>query len=184
MVLDSVEENAWTLVIDDLSDMSASTGRLIDRLNRKFVILAALHDVKTAHERHFWKFDRIGIDALPPADARRLIRQCAAGADIEDLRMFETTVLRQSAGNPRAIVEIVDRLRKEPAITRTAVRDVAHTGARRKIDLTPALVILAMALVAARFIARGAGSLDGYLIAGVGSAVMMGVRFFMFRLRR
>jgi len=184
MVLDCVEENAWTLVIDDLSDLSASTGRLLDRLNRKFVVFAALHEVRPAHERYFWKFDRIGLDALPPADARRLIGQCAAGADVEDLRLFETAVWRQSAGNPRAVIEIVDRLRKEPAITRTAVRDVAHTGAVRKIDLTPALMVVAMVLVAARFIARGAGSIDGYLIAGVGSAVMMGLRFFMFRLRR
>jgi len=59
-----------------------------------------------------------------------------------------------------------------------------HTGARPRIDLTPALVILAMVLVASRFIARGAGSIDGYLIAGVGSALMMGVRFFMLQLRK
>ena len=184
MVLDSVEENEWALLVDDLSDLSRSTGRLVDRLNAKFVILAALHDVKPAYERHFWKFDRLGVDNLPPSDARRLIRHCAGGIDVEDYRMLETHVLQRSVGNPRAIIEIVARLRKGPAVTRSAVRDVAHTGARQKIDLTPTVIILAMALVAARFIARGMGSVDGYVIAGVGSALMMGVRFFFFRLKR
>ena len=184
MVLNSVKENDWTLIVDDLSDMSTSTGRLIDRLNAKFILLAALHGVKKPHERHFWKFDRVEVGVLPPEDARKLIRQCAAGADIEDFRMFETYVLQQSAGNPRAIIEIVERLRKEPAITRSAVRDVAHSGARAKIDLTPVVVVLALCLVAARFIARGMGSIDGYMIAGIGSALAIGLRFFLYRFRK
>ena len=124
------------------------------------------------------------VGALSPEDARKLIRQCAAGADIEDFRMFETYVLQQSAGNPRAIIEIVERLRKEPAITRSAVRDVTHSGARAKIDLTPVVVVLALCLVAARFIARGMGSIDGYMIAGIGSALAIGLRFFLYRFRK
>ena len=184
MVLDSVKPNAWVLIVDDLSDLTASAARLIHRLNKKFVIIAALHEVKAGYEKYFWRFDRVALANLPRADARQLIRQCAVGADVEDLRMLQTCVLQQSAGNPRAIVEIVGRLRKEAAITRSAVRDVVHTGARPRIDLTPGLIVVAMVLLAARFIARGIGSVDGYVIAGVGSAFVMGIRFFLYRFRR
>ena len=184
MVLDSVEANAWALVVDDLSDMSASTGRLVDRLNRKFVIIGGLREVKVAREKHFWKFDRVELSNLPVAETRGLIRQCAAGAEVEDREMFETYVLQKSAGNPRAIVEIVDRLRKEPSITRKGVRDVVHTGARARIDLTPALVILALVLVGARVVARGIGDTELYILAGTGAAVAMGIRFFLYRFRR
>ena len=184
MVLDSVKHNAWVLIVDDLSDLTASMARLIHRLNKKFVIIAALHEVKASHEKYFWKFDRVELANLPPPDARQLIRQCAAGADVEDLRMLQTYVLHKSAGNPRAIMEIVGRLRKESVITRSAVRDVVHTGARPRIDLTPGLIVVAMVLLAARFIARGTGSVDGYVIAGVGSAFVMGIRFFLYRFRR
>ena len=182
MVLDSVERDEWALVVDDLSGMSVSVGRLLDRLNTKFIIFGALHSVKGAHERHFWKFERIKLENFEPADARKLIRQCAAGAEVEDYRMLETYVLHKSAGNPRAIVELVERLRKEPPITRSAVRDVQHTGARSTMDLTPSLIVVVVILLAARFIARGAGSMDGYIIAGVGSAVIMGLRFFLYRM--
>ena len=130
MVLNSVQKNELVLIVDDLSDMTPSVGRLIDKLNRKFTIIAALQEVKKTYEKHFWKFDRIEIEHLTIPEAKKLIRQCAAGADIEDYHMTETRILQQSAGNPRAIIEIVERLRKEPAVTRSAVRHVSHTGAR------------------------------------------------------
>ena len=100
MVLGSVKKNEFVLIVDDLSDMTASVGRLIDKLNRKFTIIAALPEVRKPYEKHFWKFDRIEIERLSTADAKKLIRQCTAGANIEDYRMTETNILQQSAGNP------------------------------------------------------------------------------------
>ena len=184
MVLGPVEKNEFVLIVDDLSDMTASVGRLIDKLNRKFTIIAALPEVRKPYEKHFWKFDRVEIEHLSTADAKKLIRQCAAGADIEDYAMTETRVLQQSAGNPRAIIEIVERLRKEPAVTRSAVRDVSHTGARDQIDLTFAVVLILLFVVAARFFMRGIGSMEGYVLAGIGSAILVGIRFFMYRFKR
>ena len=184
MVLGSVERNEFVLIVDDLSDMTASVGRLINKLNRKFTIIAALQEVKRPYEKYFWKFECVEIEHLSTADARKLIRQCAAGANIEDYRMTETNILQQSAGNPRAIIEIIERLRKEPAVTRSAVRDVSHTGARDQIDLTFAVVLLLLAVVAARFFMRGIGSMEGYVLAGIGSAILVGIRFFMYRFKR
>ena len=184
MVLGSVERNEFVLIVDDLADMTASVGRLIDKLNRKFTIIAALPEVRRSYEKHFWKFDRVEIEHLSTVDAKKLIRQCAAGANIEDYRMTETNILQQSAGNPRAIIEIVERLRKEPAVTRSAVRDVSHTGARDQIDLTFAVVLILLAVVAARFFMRGIGSMEGYVLAGIGSAILVGIRFFMYRFKR
>ena len=184
MVLGSVEKNEFVLIVDDLSDMTTSVGRLIDKLNRKFTIIAALPEVRKPHEKHFWKFDRVEIEHLSTTDAKKLIRQCAAGANIEDYPMTETRVLQQSAGNPRAVIEIMERLRKEPAVTRSAVRDVSHTGARAQIDLTFAVVLILLFVVAARFFMRGIGSMEGYVLAGIGSALLVGIRFFMYRFKR
>ncbi len=184
MVLGSVEKDEFVLIVDDLSDMTASVGRLIDKLNSKFTIIAALPEVRRSYEKHFWKFDRVEIERLSTADSKKLIRQCTAGANIEDYRMTETNILQQSAGNPRAIIEIVERFRKEPAVTRSVVRDVLHTGARNQIDLTFAVVLLLLAVVAARFFMRGIGSMEGYVLAGIGSAILVGIRFFMYRFKR
>lgn len=184
IVLDSVAKNECVLIVDDLSDITPSIGRLIDKLNRKYIIIAALREIVKTYEKHFWKFDRIEIEPLSTPEAKKLIRQCTAGADIEDYHMTETSILQQSAGNPRAIIEIVERLRKEPAVTRSTVRHVSHTGARNQIDLTFAVVLLLLVVVAARFFMRGIGSMEGYVLAGIGSAILVGIRFFTYRFRR
>lgn len=184
IVIDSVTKNECVLIVDDLSDITPSVGRLIDKLNRKYIIIAALREIKKTYEKHFWKFDRIEIEPLSTPEAKNLIWQCTAGADIEDYHMTETSILQQSAGNPRAIIEIVERLRKEPAVTRSTVRHVSHTGARNQIDLTFVVVLLLLAVVAARFFMRGIGSMEGYVLAGIGSAILVGIRFFMYRFKR
>jgi len=184
LVCDAVEKDAWTLVVDDLSDLTTSTGRLIDRLADKFRVVAGLHEVKRPYEKHFWKFERVEIGNLPPADARRLIRQASQGVEVEDPRLLETHLLQKTNGNPRALLESVERLRKEPAVTRHAVRELTHTGAQKQFDLTPIVVIPIIAIMAFRFIARGLGDMDFYLFAGVGSALAMGIRFFLSRSSR
>ncbi|MBT5818417.1 MAG: tyrosine-type recombinase/integrase [Proteobacteria bacterium] len=184
MVIDSIEKDQYALAIDDLSDLTTSTGRLIDKLADQFLIVAALHEVKKAHEKHFWKFERIEVGPLSSGDARTLIRQAAAGADIEDARMFETHLLAKTAGNPRAILESVARLKKEPAVTRNAVRELTHSGARSQFDLTPIIIVPVLCLVVFRFVARGMDNMEFYLLAGIGSALAMFVRYFLFRAQR
>ena len=184
IVLDAVEKDEWTLIVDDLADLTVTTGRVVDQLAHKFIFIAAMPQVKKQYERHFWKFERIELANLPAADAHRLIRQASTGIEIEDARMFETHLRQKSAGNPRAILESVARLRKEPAVTRRAVRELSHSGARAQIDLTPAVIIVTLGLVGFRFVARGLDSMEFYLVAGLGSAVAMGIRFFLARSRK
>ena len=184
LIMDSVEPNEWTLGVDDISDMTPSVARLMAQLNKKFVIIAATQEVKKQHEKYFWKFEKIPVPNLPKPDAQKLIRQCTAGVDAEDAQLLETTLWTKSHGNPRAILEMADRLQKEPSATRQSVRDLSHTGARPKIDMTWAIILLVIPLIAARFIARGLGDIEIYMLAGIGSALAMGLRFFLYRLRR
>jgi MoxR-like ATPase len=100
------------------------------------------------------------------------------------LRLVEAYLWHHSVGNPRAIVEMIDQLRREPAITEDAARNLDYPGARPQLDLTPIILILAVFLVAARFVARGLGDTEAYILAGVGAALVMGLQFLLFRLRR
>ena len=46
------------------------------------------------------------------------------------------------------------------------------------------IVIPVICLLAFRFIARGMDNMDLYLLAGLGSALMLGIRFYLFRSNR
>jgi integrase/recombinase XerD len=184
LILNSITFNEWILIVDDLTDTTKSAAKMMNLLNEKFIIFGALRAVKPAMEHHFWKYDRFEIGPLTRYESVQLIRHLCIDASIEDFQLFETHVLQRSACNPRAIREIVERAKKEPVITSRFSRQISHSGAVKKIDLSPVFVIIGAVLVASRFIARGSGNLDGYMFAGVGGALFMMLRFFVGRTRR
>jgi len=130
MILNSVEEEEWVLVVEDLSDWSPGVGQLITRLREQFVILAALTEVARTAEGYLWRFDRIPLGNLPPSESRELLRQGAFGADVDDYPMFERYVINQSRGHPQTLIEIVNRLRREGPITREAVKEGDRSDAQ------------------------------------------------------
>jgi hypothetical protein len=183
MVADAVPQERWTLVVDDLSDLTVRTVRLLDRLAAKFVILGAIRHIRPQLASHFGRFDQIPLVNLGPGDTCRLVRQAAAGAPVEDWLLLETHLWQQTAGNPRAILESVGRLRKEPEVTRHAVRQLSHPGPRSQIDLTPFVVVALISLMAFRYIARGIGNTELYIFAAVASVVGIACRLVLMRAR-
>ncbi|MBI2503811.1 MAG: tyrosine-type recombinase/integrase [Candidatus Latescibacteria bacterium] len=184
LVLDAVEKDQWVLVIDDLSGLSPYLGRLLDQLGGKFRIIAALREVKRGYTSHFSRFERLSLANLSRRETQQLLRQHLAGLAVEDRTLLETHLWEHSGGNPRALLEMIERLRREPGVSCEAVRQLHHPGAHRQIDLTPIILIPAVLLVAARFIARGLGDTEAYILAGIGAALVMGAQFFLFRMRR
>jgi hypothetical protein len=184
LILAAVKKDEWLLVLDDLSGLSLSSTRLLDTLAEGFAIVAALEKVRPSLRRHFIRFERIRLDPLPPRDARALIRHAAAGAQVEDPLLLETCLLQHTAGNPRAILDTVTRLRKEPVVTRQALRALAPTGAQNEIDITPIIVLPVLLMIALRYVAHGLGDTELYIFAGVGMVVAMGLRYLFARAGR
>jgi integrase/recombinase XerD len=184
MILESVNRNEWVLIIDDLTDITRSAAAALSHLNQKFVLFSSVRQIRKSLEYFFWKFDRIELDSLTRYESLRLIRYLCRDAVMEDAQLFETHVLHRSGGNPRAIIEIVERAKKEPVITAGFSRNISHSGAMKKIDLSPAFILIAAACIASRFIARGTGNMDAYMFTGVGGALFMILRFFAFRSKR
>ena len=184
LVLDAVAKDQWVLVIDDLSGLSPYLGRLLDQLGTKYRIIAALREVKKGYALHFSRFERLVLANLSRRETQQLLRQHLAGIAVEDLSLLETHLWEHSGGNPRALLEMVEHLRREPGVSREAVRQLRHPGAHPQVDLTPIILIPAVLLVAARFIARGLGDTEAYILAGIGAAVVMGVQYALFRMRR
>jgi hypothetical protein len=184
LVTQAVPPRQWLLIVDDVSGLTRVQGQLLDQLGERFAILAAAIELPRAERRRFARFKRVQLANLCRKDATQLMRQRLAGARMDNPRLAEAYLWHQSVGNPRALVEMIEQLRREPAITEDAARNLEYPGARPQLDLTPIILIPAVFLVAARFVARGLGDTEAYILAGVGAALVMGLQFLLFRLRR
>ena len=184
VVSEAVTKDEWTLVIDDLSDLTLPTGQLLRKLADQFVVIGATRQLKEAHQEFVSKFDRLYLPKLSREETRLLIRQRTAGMAVEDPTFLETRLLKHSTGNPRTLLRMVNRLRRAPAITPQVVRWVHVPGARPQINLIPVFLTLLIVPLAAYLLDLGLEDTELYMLMGLTAALAMGVQLFRTRMRR
>jgi len=98
---------------------------------------------------------------------------------------FVRHVARDSGGNPAAIEGMLESALTLREITPSRARAIArHDAAGNFLDLTPVLVLVLIGFMALRYISRGVGEIELLVLSGVGGAIFMGLRFFMYRMSR
>jgi len=144
--------------------------------------------VKKADEPHFGTFDRVPLENLPATEARQLIRQCTAAAQVdvtdEEYPLLERHVLNQSQGNPQAIVDRVERLSKEGRITPDTLAEMKYRGPQRPFNRKLALLLLLLFLAVVRFCTRVFGDVEDYALCGFLFALLIGSWLWFYRSRR
>jgi hypothetical protein len=184
MVLEAVPREEWTLVIDDLSHLPLSSARLLQQLADRFVVIGAARQLKEDHRQYLSRFDRFPLSNLSRDETRQLIRLCTAEMAVEDFPFLEARLLVQSAGNPRALLRMVNRLRQGPVITPELVRRVHLPGARPQISLTPLFLVLLAVGVAAHYLALDWEDPELYVLAGAATALVVGAKRFLTHIGR
>jgi len=137
--------------------------------------------------RLLWRFpdrERISLAPLTPAACRELIEHWLAAHPLrfhsESVRTgFVEGLVQDSGGSPLAIVRMLETAAAESEIDADNLRDFAQEAGLRYIDMTPSVILLLAGAVLARFIARGTGSTELYVLAGVGLAAGIVLRFFL-----
>lgn len=66
-------------------------------------------------------------------------------------------------------------------VDKRQIREMRHQAGVRYVDFTPAMIIVGALVVATRYIAIGLGDKSLYILAGIGAALFLSVRFFMFK---
>lgn len=56
-----------------------------------------------------------------------------------------------------------------------------HAAGVRYVDFTPVMVVAGALIVGTRYVAMGLGDTALYVFAGLGAAIFMAVRYFLFR---
>lgn len=162
-----VEDKEYILFIDDITKITSVGKKVVERFKDKFTIVCGARALRIGDSSFLWNFEKIEIKNLKRANALKLIYQCSSGLEAENREVLYHHILEQSNGNPRAIIEICDRYRKEPYLSNEVVREVKHIGALPRFDCT-FLVLVFLGLVAClRYFSAGMESPEFRALGGV-----------------
>mgnify|MGYP000420437697 CR=1 FL=1 len=76
-----------------------------------------------------------------------------------------------------------DVVAAEDEITPARARAFQHEAAAQYLDLTPLLIVGLVVFIALRYVSRGIGEVELLVLSGVATAIFLGLRMIMYRLR-
>jgi hypothetical protein len=89
---------------------------------------------------------------------------------MENYEVYRDHIWNQTAGNPRAIKDMIERYKREPYLVTETIRNVTHTGALKEIDFSIVVVLLIASLAVMRYLT---GELDNPGLRFIGGAAMI-----------
>lgn len=191
IVATGLEAGRFVVFIDSL-EVPPSQAELFGQVIDRAQVVAAMDDEnrRVRIDRLLWRFqERIEVRPLPLEASEEVVRGHLAHAavrfpDSATRDRFVRHVARESAGVPAAIVGMVDAAEQEGEITPAKAREWTHDAGARYLDMTPAVVVAVVVGAAMRYIGRGFGATDIYVLSGILTALLAGIRFFMWRMRQ
>lgn len=179
-------KHEYTVVIDDVTDVTPSGVRLLEQMREHFHIIAAARQIKIDKAGFLTNFQVVEIANLKRHEALELIHRLSFDImnEIEDYELYRNHIWEQTSGNPQYIYEIIERYRKEEYIANETVREVRHTVANKEINFTPVIILALASMIIFRYLGREVGESGYGLIGGVAMVFALFARPFFRSFRR
>lgn len=187
LLISATEKGEYILKINDLDQITPTVVKALEVLKDHFTILTSARSIKMKDTPFLWNFEKIELKPLSRPDSLRLFHRFVNPSDIQNLEFVQNKIYDTSAGNPRMIVELSERLQSEPIINAETADEIcgSYLGKQtQEIDLSPYLLIGFGSLMILRYIGRESGEKGLQLIGGCVMVVLLFARFFFRKARR
>lgn len=186
LVFRSTKRREYTIICDALEMITPTAKANFESLRENCCLIGATHTIKdNPHlKKLWWRFKHIEIKNLELAKAKELIDYLYTENNINayDKEAYKRKILKVSNGNCAAIYDMVFHSSKEKYLDHQDVRDIkSHEAGDKELDMTMFYLFAGVGVVATRFIALGMNNKDVYILAGIGGALFMFLRFYMMR---
>lgn len=154
LLIKTTEKNEYTLIIDDITNVTPAGVTALEKLKNHFHVIAAARQVKMSHASFLSNYQKVEIKALSRIEATELIILLIKPmmSRIEDLEAFKNHIYEQTGGNPLYISELIERFGKEPVISIDHIRDIRHTAAMKELDMSIPVIIAFSSLMVLRYV--------------------------------
>jgi len=146
-------------------------------------IVGCASEKKKGLRKLWWKMKEIEVPPLSAEATKQVVQSyiIKKGVMIESPDLYISHVVKQSGGIPQAIYDMLDESAKERVIDKRKVRAMRHEAGVKYLDFTPVMLVAGAMIVATRYVAMGMGDKTLYVMAGIGAALFLSLRFFMFK---
>lgn len=190
IIIDSIRGSKVLVFLDSL-EVPPSQADFFRELMEHAQVVAGM-DKKNRRvriEKLLWKFQvQIELRPLTLDESEELVERFLAVhpmrfTDSKTERRFIRHIARDSHGNPEAIYGMLAVADGEAVeIDPGKVTEMSHEAGRTYFDITPVLIAAMVMFAALRYVARGLSEVEMMVWAGVGSAVFMLARLFLYKL--
>ena len=172
-IIEIVKPKEYVLKIKQIDDITTQTIKVIERLKDTFIIVTSAKQISINKSSFLWNFERIELKNLSRLHSYELIHKLSYDLQIEDYEIYRNHIYLQTNGNPRAIVEMIERYRREPILIASTIKAVTHYGAIKEIDCTMLVVILIASFAVFRFMSAEFDNPGLRVIGGVAMILLL-----------
>jgi len=170
-----VYEKEFYLIIDSVQKMDVNLVETFNELRLKFTILTTAREIKVINDEAFNNFQKIELRNLDKNSTYVLSMLISKQRNLQIMNetMFYNQIFLQTAGNPRAILELIQRYELENdlgVVDDQMLLNIRQSGALKEIDISPVFLVFTAFLAVFRYI-RSDGFLDFRLVGAVGLAL-------------
>ncbi len=176
-------ESKPVIAIDDLTLLTPTQMAFWLAIFDHAQVVGCASDKKARVRKLWWKMKEIAIGPLPPDVIRQVVKKYVEtkGILIESPEQYISHISKQSGGVPQAIFDMLEESGKERIIDKRKVREMRHDAGVQYLDFTPMVMILGALIVSMRYIGMGTGDKTLYILGGIGAALFLTFRFFIFK---
>ena len=169
LLIESTQKHEYTIIIDDATRITPMGVTILEKLNAHFHMVIAARHVKIQQVTFLTNFEKIKLQGLQRPEVIELVQKASSTFmdRIEDWEAYKEHIYRSTAGNPKFILEMVERFRREPSVSLAMLQRVSHTTALKEMDMSLVVIILLSSLMVLRYVGREVGSDRGaYMLIG------------------
>jgi len=176
-------ESRPVIAVDDLTSLTPTQMAFWLAIFDHAQVIGCASEKKARVRKLWWKMKEIAVKPLPPPVIREIVRKYieAKGVLIESPDLYISHVVKQSGGVPQAIHDMLDESGKERIIDKRKVREMRHDAGVFYLDFTPLVMILGAVIVSMRYVGMGTGDKTLYIMGGLGTALFLTFRYFVFK---
>lgn len=176
-------EHKPVIAVDDLTSLTPTQMAFWLAIFDHAQVIGCASEKKARIRKLWWKMKEIEVKPLAPDTVREIVRKYIAvkGILVESPELYVSHVVKQSGGVPQAIHDMLDESGKERIIDKRKVREMRHEAGVSYLDFTPMVMILGAVIVSMRYVGMGTGDKTLYIMGGLGTAMFLTFRFFVFK---